>query len=167
VDASAAGVTLARSGFYPTINVNASAYREDAHFPPWERGWTADVTASYPIFEGGRTYFDVKAADAVLRESLAELQSGTNQAALTLAQAFKNLVDAQQNVRIQGELLTATALRYKIAEASYRNGLMSFQDFDTITTSYVNQQQTTLSSQLNAVVSEANWEQARGLGAIP
>jgi hypothetical protein len=44
---------------------------------------------------------------------------------------------------------------------------MSFQDFDTITDSYVSQQQTTLNSQLAAVIAEANWEQARGVGAIP
>ena len=44
---------------------------------------------------------------------------------------FKSMVDAEDNVRIQQELLDATALRYKIAAADYRNGLMSFQDFNT------------------------------------
>ena len=76
-------------------------------------------------------------------------------------------VDAQDNVRIQQELLEATALRYKIGEARYRNGLMSFQDFDTITDSYVSQQQSCISSQRDAVIAEASWEEARGLGAIP
>jgi outer membrane protein TolC len=166
-EAAAAGITLAESGWYPTITANADAYREQSQFPPHDHGWNAGFTASYPLFEGGRTYFNVKAADAAFRESLASLQSGTDQAALTLAQAFKSLVDTQENARIQDELLEATALRYKIAEASYRNGLMSFQDFNTITDTYVNQQQTRLSSHLNAVIAEANWEQARGLGAIP
>jgi len=77
------------------------------------------------------------------------------------------MVDAADNVRIQEELLEATAMRYKIAEANYRNGLMSFQDFDSITDSYVGQQQTCLQSQRDAVIAEANWELARGLGAIP
>jgi outer membrane protein TolC len=171
-DAAAAGITLAESGWYPTINATLTGYKETRAVPlretgSFSSGWTAGFTASYPIFEGGRTYFDVKAADAAFRGALAELQSGTDLAALTLAQGFKNLVDTQENVRIQGELLTATALRYKIAEASYRNGLMSFQDFETITDSYVTQQQTTLSSRLNAVIAEADWEEVRGLGAIP
>ena len=88
-------------------------------------------------------------------------------AALTLAQMFKGMVDAEDNVRIQKELLDATALRYKISQADYKNGLMSFQDFNTITESYVGQLQTLLSAQLSAVIAEASWEEARGEGAIP
>jgi outer membrane protein TolC len=174
VDASAAGITIAESGWYPTITAGASASAQGRQVPfsrqGWDsdnHGWSAGFSVSYPIFQGGQTYFNVKAADASFREALSNLRSGTDQAALTLAQSFKSMVDTQDNVRIQQELLEATALRYKIAEANYRNGLMSFQDFNTITDSYVSQQQTCLSSQLSAVIAEANWEQVRGLGAIP
>jgi outer membrane protein len=167
VDAAAAGITVANSGWYPTVSANASADRGDDQFPLKNHGWSTGFSVSYPIFQGGATYFDVKAAHASLRQALDNLRSGTNDAALTLAQMFKNMVDAEDNVRIQKELLDATALRYKIAEADYRNGLMSFQDFNTITDDYVSQQQTLLSAQLSAVIAEASWEEARGLGAIP
>jgi outer membrane protein TolC len=167
VDAAAAGITIADSGWYPTISGAASAYRSDSQFPLKNHGWSAGFTVSYPIFQGGATYFDVKAAGASLRQALDNLRSGTNDAALTLAQMFKNMVDAEDNVRIQKELLDATALRYKIAEADYRNGLMTFQDFNSITDDYVGQQMSLLSAQLSAVVAEASWEEARGLGAIP
>jgi outer membrane protein TolC len=167
VDAASAGVTIANSGWYPTITASADAAKNDDQYPLRDHGWSAGFNVSYPLFQGGATYFDVKAANASLRESLDNLRSGTNDSALTLAQMFKNLVDNQDNVRIQQELLDATALRYKIAEADYRNGLMSFQDFNTITDDYVSQQQTLLSAQLSAVIAEASWEEARGLGAIP
>jgi outer membrane protein TolC len=167
VAASAAGITIANSGWYPTITVGASANRSDVQFPLKNYGWSAGFSVSYPIFQGGATYFNVKAANAALRESLQNLRSGTDSAITTLAEDFKGLVDTQDNVRIQHELLDATELRYKIAEANYRNGLMSFQDFDTITGNYVSQQESFLSAELNAVIAEANWEQARGLGAIP
>ena len=167
VDAAAAGLTIANSGWYPTVTASASAYRTDSQFPLKNHGWAAGFSVSYPIFQGGATYFDVKAASASLRQSLDNLRSGTNDAALTLAQMFKNMVDQEDNVRIQKELLDATGLRYKIAEADYRNGLMSFQDFNSITNDYVGQQQSLLSAQLAAVIAEASWEEARGLGAIP
>jgi outer membrane protein TolC len=167
VDAAAAGITVAQSGWYPTVTANASATRTDSQFPLKNHGWSAGFSVSYPIFQGGATYFDVKAASASLRQALDNLRSGTNDAALTLAQMFKNMVDSEDNVRIQKELLEATALRYKIGEADYRNGLMSFQDFNTITNDYVGQQQSLLSAQLSAVIAEASWEEARGLGAIP
>jgi outer membrane protein TolC len=167
VDAAAAGITLATSDWYPTITASASASRTDVHWPLKDKSWSAGFTVSYPIFEGGRTYFNVKAADASFRESLANLRSGVDQASLTLAQTYKSMVDSQENARIQQELLEATALRYKIAEASYRNGRTSFQDFNSITDNFVSQQQSCLASQRDAVIAEASWEQARGLGAIP
>jgi outer membrane protein TolC len=77
------------------------------------------------------------------------------------------MVDTADNVRIQKELLDANALRYKIAVASYRNGLMKFQDFNSITNDYVGSQLSLLSAQFNAVIAEANWEEAQGTGAIP
>jgi outer membrane protein TolC len=167
VDAAAAGITIATSGWYPTVTGAASVYRADSGLPIKNHGWSAGFAISYPIFQGGATYFDVKAASASLRQALDNLRSGTNDATLTLAQMFKNMVDAEDNVRIQKELLDATALRYKIAEADYRNGLMTFEDFNNITNDYVGQQQSLLSAQLSAVVAEASWEEARGLGAIP
>jgi outer membrane protein TolC len=166
-DAAAAGLTIADSGWYPTITAGASAYRSDDQYPLKNHGWSAGFSVSYPLFEGGATYFNVKAADASLRQALDNLRSGTNDAALTLAQMFKGMVDAEDNVRIQQELLDATALRYKIAAANYRNGLVSFEDFNNITNDYVSQQMSLLSAQLSAVVAEAGWEEAKGVGAIP
>jgi outer membrane protein TolC len=166
-DAAAAGITIAQSGFYPTITAGATAAENENTFPPSNHSLSAGFAVTYPIFEGGRTYFDVKAAWASLRGALDSLRSGTDQSTLTLAQVFKNLVDTHDNVGIQQELLEATALRYKIADANYRNGLMSFEDFNTITNAYVSEQQALLTAKLNAVVAEANWEEARGLGAIP
>ena len=167
VDAAAAGITIAQSGFYPTLGVDVSAGRVDNNFLPRHNGVSAGISVSYPIFSGGQTYFNVRAARASLLSSLASLRSGTNDAELTLAQNFKGLVDAVENRHIQEELLEATSLRNTIAGEQYRNGLISFQDFSDITDSYVGQLQATLSAQQAAVNAEANWEQARGQGAIP
>jgi outer membrane protein TolC len=167
VGAAAAGLTVANSGWYPTITASADAYRSDDAYPLKNHGWSAGFSISYPLFQGGATYFNVKAADASLRQALDNLRSGTNDAALTLAQMFKGMVDAEDNVRIQEQLLQATGLRYQISSADYRNGLSTFEDFNLITDDFVSQKQSLLSAQLSAVVAEAAWEEAKGVGAIP
>ena len=81
---------------------------------------------------------------------------------------FKNMVDQEDNVRIQkgaARCHRRSATRSFIA--NYKNGLMSFQDFNTITNDFVGQQLSMLSAQFNAVLAEAGWEEARGIGAIP
>ena len=167
VDAAAAGITQANAGWYPTLTAGVSGAKNGDPFPPQNESWSAGFNATYPLFNGGQTYFNVKAATASFRQTLAALASGTNQAALTLANAYTNYVNARNNVRIQEELLDADLLRYRIAESQYKNGLLSFQDFNTIVDSYVGQKKTTLAAQRDAVIAEASWEQARGVGAIP
>ncbi|HEY8965656.1 MAG TPA: TolC family protein [Candidatus Methylacidiphilales bacterium] len=167
VDAAAAGITQANSGWYPTITGGISAGRTGGQWPADAENWSAGISASYPLFNGGSTYFNVKAATASFRQTLAALASGNNASAYTLAQAYYGLLNARDNVRIQQGLLDANLLRYRIAESLYKNGLMTFQDFNSIVDTYVSQKKTTLTAQRDAVVAEATWEQARGLGAIP
>jgi outer membrane protein len=167
VNAASAGLTVAKSGWWPTVSAGADLTRSDDAYPLRNHGWSAGFTVSYPLFQGGATYFNVKAADASLRQALDNLRSGKNGAALTLAQMFKAMVDAEDNVRIQQQLLEATAQRYRISSADYRNGLTTFEDFNLITNDYVDQQQSLVSAELNAVISEAGWEEAKGQGAIP
>ncbi|PAW78433.1 MAG: hypothetical protein B9S32_07875 [Verrucomicrobia bacterium Tous-C9LFEB] len=166
-DASAAGITLAQSTLYPQINASATASRQDSKFVPKYSGWSAGVSASWDLFDGGSTYFNVKAARASLQQSLATLRSTDDQTALSLAEDYKSLVDGVELVKVTEEALAAAALRSRIAQEQYRNGLISFQDFETITNSFISQQRTTLAARRDAVLAEANWEQSRGIGAIP
>jgi outer membrane protein len=167
VDASAAGITIAQAAFYPSLGFQINANRGGINPLPRQTSASGGFTVSYALFDGGANYFNVRAARASLLASLESLRSGTNDAQLTLAQDFKSLVDAVENERVQQEQLDATSVRYKIAEAEYRNALMSFEDFNNITISYVQALQTMLSTRQSAVNAEATWEQARGLGAIP
>jgi outer membrane protein len=167
VDAAAAGITIAQAAFYPTLGFQVSADRGGINPLPRQTSASGGFSVSYALFDGGSNYFNVRAARASLLAALESLRSGTNDAQLTLAQNFKTLVDAVENQRVQQEELDATSLRYTIAEAQYRNGLIAFQDFSDITDAYVSQLQTTLSARQSAVIAEADWEQARGLGALP
>lgn len=167
-NAAAAGITVAQSDWYPTISADATAFRSGSNPNPEDRqGLSGGLTVSYPLFEGGSTYFNVKSARASLLRELATLRSTTNETELALARDFKSYVDAADNVRIQEALMQATYMRYQIAEAKYRNGLATFQDFNTITDSYINQQKSSLASRRDAVIAESTWEQSKGTGAIP
>ncbi|MDR2462377.1 MAG: TolC family protein [Verrucomicrobiales bacterium] len=168
VEAARAGVQIAESGWYPTISASISGgVSGDSFFPRDTAAASGGISVSYALFNGGQTYFNVAASQANLRQTLAQLRGGANQAALTLAQAFKSCIDAVEFIPVQTMQLEAAELRYKIYGVLYENGKASFQDYNTITDSWVNQQTRHLAAQRDAVIQEANWEQARGLGAIP
>ncbi|MDR1190935.1 MAG: TolC family protein [Verrucomicrobiales bacterium] len=167
-EAARAGVQIAESGWWPTISASISGgTSDDSFFPSQTASASGGVSVSYALFNGGQTYFNVAASQASLRQTLAQLRGGTNQAALTLAQAFKSYVDMVESVPVQEILLSATELRYQTYKMLYDNGKATFQDFNNNTDYYVSQQTRYLAVRRDAVIQEANWEQARGLGAIP
>jgi len=166
-EASRAGITIARAGFLPTVSASVSLEREDQRFFPKSSGWDADLSVSLPIFDGGKTYFDVNAAEAALRQSLANLQSSDDNSVYTLAQNYSTLVSDIEAVGVNQTTVTAQKARSEIGEGQYSNGLISFTDFNLIQNDLVTAENQELQSRRDAVIAEANWEYAQGKGVIP
>lgn len=166
-EASRAGIAIARSGNLPTITASAALERQDQRFFPQAGGWSAGFTVSLPIFDGGKTYFNVKAADAALRQSLAVLRSSDNSALYTLVQTHSALMSAIEAVGVNQATVAAQKVRSEIGEGQYSDGLISFTDFNLIENDLVTAEKQELQSRRDAVIAEANWEYAQGKGAIP
>jgi outer membrane protein len=166
-EASRAGITIARSEFLPTVSTSVSLEREDSRFFPKSSGWNADFSVSLPIFDGGKNYFDVKAAEASLRQSLANVRSSDDNSVYTLAQNYSTFATDVESVGDNQITVAAQKVRYEIGEGQYSNGLISFTDFNLIENDLVTAETTELQSRRDAVIAEANWEYAQGKGVIP
>ena len=162
-EAARAGITIARSGILPSVTTNVSAERDH----PAAGSWSAGITVSIPIFDGGKTYFNVKAADASLRQSLANLQSSDALTVYTLVQTHATLVGDIEAVSANQAALDAQKVRSEISKGQYSDGLISFTDFNLIENDLVTGQKNELQSRRDALIAEANWEYAQGKGAIP
>jgi outer membrane protein len=167
VKAANSGITIARSTFYPQINAYFSTSSQSESALEMPQSWQAGLNGSWAVFDGTATYFNVRAARANLESQRSGLRQTDADTTSSLAEDHRSLCDAIENVKVGAELLDAAALRAKIAEAQYRNGLISFQDFDTITNDHINRQKSHLQSRRDAVLAEAQWEESRGTGAIP
>lgn len=165
VDASKAGITIARSEFYPKVNLTGS-YSSNGNEPSAPDSWSGEISGTWSIFDGGKTYFNVKAARASLESDQFKLRQTDADTTQALAEDYSSYVNAVENVAVSAALLEAALLRARIAEAQYRNGLISFQDFETITNDSITRQQTELQTRRDAVLAEAQWEQSQGIGAI-
>ena len=166
-EASRAGITIAQAGFLPTVSASVSLDREDQRFFPKSSGWDADLSVSLPIFDGGKTYFNVSAAEAALRQSLANLQSSDDNSVYTLAQNYSTLLTDIETVGVNQSTVAAQKVRSEIGGGQYSNGLISFTDFNLIENDLVTSENQELQSRRDAVIAEANWEYAQGKGVIP
>lgn len=166
-EAAKAGITIAQSTFYPQVGAfaNVSSQGTTGFDPP--ESWAVGLNGTWAVFDGTKTYFNVRAARLAHDTSLSNLQQTVDDTVRTLAENYRSYADAVDQISVGAALYAASLLRAQIAEAQYRNGLVSFQDFDTITNDKINRQKQDLTNRRDAVLAEAAWEQSLGVGAIP
>ena len=83
------GLKSAKADFFPEVYANASAGRSDSDWPPRRDDWSAGVSLSFPIFEGGSRIAEVSRNKAVFNQTLANERSGRDGVILTLEEAWK------------------------------------------------------------------------------
>lgn len=166
-EAAKAGITVAQSDFYPQISAFANVGTQGADGFKLPNSWAVGLNGNLAVFNGTQTYFNVRAARLAFEGAQSTLRQTRDDTARTLAENHRTYMDAVDRIAVGAELFAASALRAQIAEAQYLNGLVSFQDFDTITNDKINRQKQDLMNRRDAVLAEALWEQSLGVGAIP
>ena len=156
------GLKSAKADFFPEVYANTSAGRSDSDWPPRRDAWSAGVSLSFPIFEGGSRTAQVSRNKAVLNQRAADEKSGRDGVILTLEEAWKELQDGIDQVGIRQKFLEAGSERAKIGQAKYAAGLVSFDNWIIIEDDLVKAQKYFLDAQAAALIAEANWAQAKG-----
>jgi outer membrane protein TolC len=93
--------------------------------------------------------------------------STDRQLLVQLKQAYVTYVESVAQLKVDSSFREAAAMRADIARKQYNNGLLSFQDWDTIESDYIKRQKNYLASKRDRVINESNWEKALGRGVIP
>ena len=161
-EAARSGLKSAKADFFPQVYLNASFGETASDWPPEENEWSAGLTLSFPIFEGGSRIARVAKAKSQLKQLQADERSGRDGVILTLEETWKTLQDAIDSVSVRKKFLEAARERAKIASVQYSTGLITFDDWIIIENNLVNAKKAHLDAQANLLVAEANWFQAQG-----
>lgn len=165
--AAAAGVRVARSGFYPSVNVSGNLARDGADWFPEDDRRTVTASVTIPLFSGGRDYYGTRSSVATLAASGASKDNIARQTRLRLRQTYNAYVEAAEKLKVDAAFVEAAETRAAIARSKYNNGLMTFEDWDRIETDLIQRYKIALAGRRDRVSAEAAWEQTQGRGAIP
>ncbi|MFH1339438.1 MAG: TolC family protein [Candidatus Omnitrophota bacterium] len=161
-EAARFGLKSAKADFFPQVYANAGAGRTASDWPPRRDEWSAGVSVSLPIFEGGSRIAEVSGAKAAFNQTQADERSGRDSVLLALEQAWTSLQDAIDKVGVQRKFLEATDERAKITQAQYSTGLISFDNWTIIEDDLVRVKKSFLEAEADSLIAEANWIQAKG-----
>ena len=164
---AAAGVTLARSGLYPSFNLSGSVGRVGDNWYPDSTRRSVGLNLNVPLYSGGKDYYATKSAASSLEAAASNTDTAEQQLVVRLKQTYAGYVESVAKLKVDQAFLDAAMTRADIARTKYNNGLMTFENWDIIENDLIQRQKSFLQSQRDRVVAEAAWEQAQGKGVIP
>jgi outer membrane protein TolC len=167
VEASRAGVTVARSGFFPVLGVSAGMESKGTRWYPDQDHWAVGASLTFPLFNGGKDYYASQSAVSQLEAARATLNNVQRDRLATLKQTYSAYEEALQKLKVDESFRKAASKRAEIARAKYQNGLMSFEDWDLIESDLISRERAVLQSQRDVSRAQAAWQQAQGQGVIP
>ena len=150
------------AGFSPFINAMFSVGKTDNRWPPEHDNWSVGIEATLPLFEGGKTYYDLSKSRSVYRQMQNDELANREKIAHDLQQKWINLQNAVDLAGVQKKFVAAAEERAKITEAQYSIGLITFDVWSIIEDAFAQNQKNYLDSRINALTAEVNWEQAKG-----
>ena len=120
---------IARSSWIPTVSLSTQYGR--VAFPSsglpdlsnFLTNWTVSISASVPLFTGGRTRGQAMVAEAAVREAEARYEQVREAASLDAQQAHALLSQAQAALAASQGTSQQASRAYTIAEVRYREGL--------------------------------------------
>lgn len=129
-------VTIARSAFYPRIDAWAawSTLGDDA----WAAGsrtyhnryneWGFGATMEWPLFEWGRTFFDVRQAGHIQARIRAEADNLRQEIAFSVKERLLAMAEAAKRIKVAQKAVEQSAEAYRMADARYKSQVGTMTD---------------------------------------
>lgn len=163
IEASKQGMKITRSGRFPSVALNASTSLGDrTGFDRYDASWSVGLRASMPLFTGRQLSSDVAAAKENIIQSEMDLLDTGNTLMASLQNQWNSFVDAVESEAVQEELFKAEELRAEISTAKYKQGLLSYEDWDIIESNLISQGKTHLQRRRTSELEQARWKNSLG-----
>lgn len=130
--ASNANIGAARAAFFPRISLTAglgTASNElSGLFSSGSWGFTLAPQALLPIFDAGRNQANLESATAARGIAVAQYEKAIQTAFREVADALAGRATLTEQLRAQQAQAQAEAVRYRLSDLRYRNGVASYLD---------------------------------------
>jgi len=165
IKAAEQGFIITRSARFPKVTANASMSGGGEH-DITEIGWKSSIGVSLPLFTGWKNSQDIIVSGLQREQKRLEAENTMLDLLNSLQTALNTYRNRYATLSVQDAQLGAADTRATVARAQYQQGLISFQDWDTIENSLITSQKNWLSSRQAADQAQAAWQNAMGLSSI-
>ncbi len=148
--------------YSPRIYGVGSIGRTGSDWPPSGNEYSLGVQMSFNLFQGGKSWYNAELSEAQMKQLFADEKSTRNTLLLNMEQAWANLKNGIESVRVQRKYVKAAEERAAIADAQYSIGTIVFDNWTIIQDNLVNAKKNYINAATNALQYEADWILANG-----
>ncbi len=118
------GISVARSGYLPTLALAGTANWNNDEFPGDENSnWTVSLQAGFNVFDAGLTKAKVRQAKATHAKTTQEVKQTSDAVQLEVRQAYLSLREAEKRIATAKVAVEKAEEDYKIAQVRYSAGV--------------------------------------------
>ncbi|WP_028583936.1 TolC family protein [Desulfogranum mediterraneum] len=161
--ASAAEVTTAKSGYFPSIDAKALYDTYDTDLATLKDQWNVSVGLTWELFSGFRTQGEVVEAKARYRELLASLNDLRLAVTQEVTERYLRGEENRQAVDLADESLGLAEENLELAEGRYKAGLNDMIEFNDAQLSLTQAQSTLVTTYYSYLTALARIERAVGV----
>jgi len=177
--ASNANIGAARAAFFPKISLTVGAGSASSHLSgllkngSW--GWTLAPQLLVPIFDAGRNQAGLDSAKAGRDIAIAQYEKTIQTAFREVADALATRATLGEQLRAQQAQADAEAVRFKLSDLRYQNGIASYLDLLDAQRSLFSAQQAAVQTRLAQLQGQVTlyktlgggWKEPAALAAAP
>jgi len=166
--ASNANIGAARAAFFPRIALTATAGSASGHLSgllqsgTW--GWTLAPQLLLPIFDSGRNTAGLDSVRAGRDIAVAQYEKSIQTAFREVADALANRSTLADQLQSQQRQATAEAVRFRLSDLRYQNGIASYLDLLDAQRSLFSAQQAVVQTRLAQLQSQVTLYKTLGGG---
>lgn len=154
------------SQFLPSLDLAGSySYAGSVFFPDQDR-WSIGLTLSIPLFEGWKSVSSYRSSVTKVEATRLSSRNILLKITNTLRQSFYLYVEAVQKEKIDESFRLAAVMRAEVARNKYKNGFITFEEWDIVETDLIARQKEVLNSEKNRIIRQSLWEQAQSIGVF-
>lgn len=161
VDYAKTNLQLQMKGMSPSISATAG-YNLYGSAPFDENGWSAGLSLSVPLFDGGLTRSKIEGAQADMTTASAQYDSMANSVTLEVRKAWESLREANQSLQASMESERYAKETLELAQGRYKAGAGDSLEISDSVESYATSQTNTILALYDCKYAQLNLEKAMG-----
>jgi outer membrane protein len=161
-NAAESSIDLAKKGYYPTLSGNAD-YNWSGETFPLNHGWDVGVTATFPIFSGFLTKYQVNEARSNLNVLKANEDALRQGIFLEVQQAYLNLHEAEERISTAEITVRQAEENLELAKGRYAAGVGNPIEITDAMVAYSNAKTAYIQALYDHKVAQASLEKAMGV----